>query len=88
MKNLSREQIRIDCDVIQADGGTRTAAITGGYIALYLALNNLVYKKVLPCIPLYGEVVALFPAGFIKDKLFWTLTIQKTHQPKQIVISC
>ena len=58
-KSLGERQIRIDCDVIQADGGTRTAAITGGYIALYLALNNLVYKKVLPCIPLYGEVAAI-----------------------------
>ncbi len=58
-KSLGERQIRIDCDVIQADGGTRTAAITGGYIALYLALSNLVSKKVLPCIPLYGEVAAI-----------------------------
>ena len=59
LENLGEKQIKVDCDVIQADGGTRTAAITGGYIALYLALNNLVYKKVLPCIPLYGEVAAI-----------------------------
>ena len=38
-KALGERQVRIDCDVIQADGGTRTAAITGGYIALYLALT-------------------------------------------------
>ena len=47
-KALGERQVRIDCDVIQADGGTRTAAITGGYIALYLALKNLVSKQVLP----------------------------------------
>ena len=58
-KSLGERQIRIDCDVIQADGGTRTAAITGGYIALYLALKNLVSKKILACIPLYGEVAAI-----------------------------
>ena len=58
-KSLGERQIRIDCDVIQADGGTRTAAITGGYIALHLALRNLVSKKVLPSIPLHGEVAAI-----------------------------
>ena len=38
--SLSQYQIKIDCDVIQADGGTRTAAITGGCVALFLAINN------------------------------------------------
>ena len=58
-KALGERQIRIDCDVIQADGGTRTAAVTGGYIALYLALKNLVSKQVLPRVPLSDQVAAI-----------------------------
>ncbi len=41
LSNLGERQIKIDCDVIQADGGTRTASISGGFIALYLAINKL-----------------------------------------------
>ena len=41
-KALGERQIKIDCDVLQADGGTRTAAITGSYVALHLALRDLV----------------------------------------------
>ena len=59
IKALGERQVRIDCDVIQADGGTRTAAITGGYIALYLALKNLVSKQVLPRVPLSDQVAAI-----------------------------
>ena len=58
-KALGERQVRIDCDVIQADGGTRTAAVTGGYIALYLALKNLVSKQVLPRVPLSDQVAAI-----------------------------
>src|SRR6195256_2726660 len=42
LKALGERQVRIDCDVLQADGGTRTAAITGSYVALYAALQKLV----------------------------------------------
>ena len=41
LSNLGERQIKIDCDVIQADGGTRTASISGGFISLYLAINKL-----------------------------------------------
>jgi len=41
LENLGERQIKIDCDVIQADGGTRTASISGGFVALYLAIKNL-----------------------------------------------
>ena len=58
-KALGERQVRIDCDVLQADGGTRTAAITGGYIALYLALKNLVSKQVLHRVPLSDQVAAI-----------------------------
>ncbi|SEA66021.1 RNAse PH [Desulfuromusa kysingii] len=51
--------VQIDCDVLQADGGTRTASITGAYIALYDALNHLVTKGVLNELPLKDSVSAI-----------------------------
>ncbi|GAB5387993.1 MAG: ribonuclease PH [Alphaproteobacteria bacterium] len=59
--------VRIDCDVIQADGGTRTAAITGGYVALALAFNYLQEIKALPASPLIGSVAAV-SSGLYKGK--------------------
>ncbi len=56
---LGERQIRIDCDVIQADGGTRTAAITGSYVALYQALAKLVAAGLLPAVPLTDSVAAI-----------------------------
>ena len=56
---LGERQIRLDCDVIQADGGTRTAAITGGYVALYQALAGLVAVAALPAVPLADSVAAI-----------------------------
>jgi ribonuclease PH len=52
-------QIKVDCDVIQADGGTRTAAITGSYVALYMAFQKLVSLGSLSDIPLIGQVAAI-----------------------------
>jgi ribonuclease PH len=56
---MNEMQIKIDCDVIQADGGTRTAAITGSYVALHQALSQLVKLGALPKVPLTGEVAAI-----------------------------
>lgn len=56
MKDIS---ICIDCDVLQADGGTRTASITGGYVALALALQKLMDEKKLLVNPLKGMVAAI-----------------------------
>ena len=56
---MGERQIRIDCDVIQADGGTRTAAITGSWVALHLAFAGLVAKKDLDSIPLSDSVAAI-----------------------------
>ena len=56
---LGERQIRIDCDVLQADGGTRTAAITGSYVALHHALAGLVEQGVLPALPLTDQVAAV-----------------------------
>ena len=59
LNELSDIQIKIDCDVIQADGGTRTASITGGFVALYLACQHLVKIGVLRQIPLQSHIAAI-----------------------------
>ena len=56
---MGEMQVKIDCDVLQADGGTRTAAITGSYVALYLAFAHLVKVKKLKKIPLRDSVAAI-----------------------------
>ena len=59
LKALGERQVIIDCDVIQADGGTRTAAITGGFVALALALQTLVENQILSSVPLKNYLAAL-----------------------------
>jgi ribonuclease PH len=59
LSGLGERQIRIDCDVIQADGGTRTAAITGSYVALYQALAKLAASGLLQKVPLTDSVAAI-----------------------------
>jgi ribonuclease PH len=56
---LGERQIRIDCDVLQADGGTRTAGITGSYVALHRALSGLVTADLIPALPLTDSVAAV-----------------------------
>jgi ribonuclease PH len=56
---MGERQIKIDCDVIQADGGTRTAAITGSYVALYLAFDSLVKLGALEAVPLKSSIAAI-----------------------------
>src|SRR5215468_535881 len=58
LATLGERQIKIDCDVIQADGGTRTAAITGSYVALHLALRRMVDGGLLATLPLRDSVAA------------------------------
>jgi len=56
---LGNVQIVVDCDVLQADGGTRTAAITGGYVALADAINAIVGRGLVKKNPLHGQVAAV-----------------------------
>jgi ribonuclease PH len=58
-KAMGEIQVKIDCDVIQADGGTRTAAITGSYVALHQAFSSLVKLGGLAKVPLTDEVAAI-----------------------------
>ncbi|SJM95598.1 Ribonuclease PH [Crenothrix polyspora] len=59
LKALGEHTITIDCDVLQADGGTRTAAITGGFVALSLAVNTMLKKKLIKTNPLHGQVASV-----------------------------
>lgn len=59
VKKLGERQITIDCDVLQADGGTRCASITGGYVALALAVKKILTQGLVKSNPLTGEVCAL-----------------------------
>jgi ribonuclease PH len=59
MKALGERTITIDCDVLQADGGTRTASISGGYVALVDAMATLVKRRDLSASPLHGQVAAV-----------------------------
>ena len=59
LKALGERQVKIDCDVIQADGGTRTASITGAYVALHQALQKLVDKKTIKALPITDQVAAI-----------------------------
>ena len=56
---LGEHTITVDCDVIQADGGTRTASITGGYVALCDAVESLIKKRAIKKNPIYGSVAAI-----------------------------
>jgi ribonuclease PH len=66
LKKLGERQVRIDCDVLQADGGTRTAAITGSYVALHLAFQRVVAAGLVAELPL-GDAVAAVSCGIHGD---------------------
>lgn len=59
LEALGEQMITVDCDVIQADGGTRTASITGSYVALVDAVNHLIEKKLVSKNPIYGQVASV-----------------------------
>lgn len=59
LEKMPEISVTIDCDVLQADGGTRTASITGGFVALYLALQKMVAEEKLPENPVREFVAAI-----------------------------
>ena len=67
MKKLGERTITVDCDVLQGDGGTRTASVTGGFVALSYALHKLVADGVLPEMPL-TTCVAAVSAGIVGEE--------------------
>jgi ribonuclease PH len=68
LKALGQRTLTLDCDVIQADGGTRTASITGAYVALVLALRTLKGKKTLSNLPPLTHVAAI-SVGVVKGEV-------------------
>jgi ribonuclease PH len=79
MTALGERSILIDCDVLQADGGTRTASITGGFVALALALERLRHDGALPRLPLTGSVAAV-SAGIIDGRALLDLPYEEDHR--------
>ena len=76
LNKLGERTLWIDCDVIQADGGTRTASITGAYVALGLALLKLVEAGTLPALPLRDSVAAI-SAGIVDGEILLDLCYEE-----------
>lgn len=69
-------QITVDCDVLQADGGTRTAAITGGYVALAMAIDYLMQKNQISENPILNKISAI-SVGILEDQALLDLCYQE-----------
>ncbi len=76
LKALGDRTVWLDCDVIQADGGTRTASVTGAFVALALALERMVSAGMLRSVPLIDSVAAT-SVGIVGDELFLDLTYEE-----------
>jgi ribonuclease PH len=76
LAKLGERTIWIDCDVIQADGGTRTASITGAFVALGLALEKLVDAGTLPAVPL-KDFVAAISVGIVDGQILLDLCYEE-----------
>jgi ribonuclease PH len=76
MEALGERSILIDCDVLQADGGTRTAAITGGWVALVLALERLRAAQIVRQLPILGSVAAV-SAGVVGGRVVLDLPYEE-----------
>jgi len=72
LKGLGERTVWIDCDVIQADGGTRTASVTGAFVALALGLERIVAAGILRSVPLIDSVAAT-SVGIVDDELLLDL---------------
>jgi len=76
MKALGERTVWVDCDVIQADGGTRTASVTGGFVALALALERIVAAGMIRAVPLTDSVAAT-SVGIVEDALLLDLNYEE-----------
>ena len=76
LSKLGERTIIIDCDVIQADGGTRTASITGAYLAMELAIEKLIDERKLNEIPIISKVAAI-SVGKIKNDILLDLEYEE-----------
>ena len=76
---LGERSVYVDCDVLQADGGTRCAAITGGYVALHLALQGLVKAGDMDDVPLDGSIAAV-STGMVEGRALCDLDYSEDSQ--------
>ena len=76
LEALGERKLTVDCDVLQADGGTRTAAITGAYVAVYQALATLVKQRDLPDMPVKCAVAAT-SVGIVNDEVLLDLNYEE-----------
>ena len=79
MAALGERTFIVDCDVLQADGGTRTAAVTGGYVALYQAFHNLRKKGILPFMPLRGMIAGI-SVGIVGGEMLLDLCYEEDYR--------
>lgn len=79
LKMMGERQVKIDCDVLQADGGTRVASITGAYVALYQTLEKLYKARLLSHMPL-KECVAAISCGIYEGKALLDLNYIEDSQ--------
>ena len=86
MKKLGERTITVDCDVLQGDGGTRTASVTGGFVALSYALHKLVADGVLPEMPL-TTCVAAVSAGIVGEEPLLDLCYEEDSSA-QVDLNC
>lgn len=76
LREMGEAMVRVDCDVIEADGGTRTAAITGAWIALHQALDDAVAREMLTKNPIIDEVAAI-SVGMVRGEMMLDLDYER-----------
>ena len=86
MKKLGERTITIDCDVLQGDGGTRTASVTGGFVALALAVQKLMADGLLAENPIVTQVAAI-SAGIVEDTPLLDLCYEEDSSA-QVDLNC
>lgn len=79
LRVLGERTFVVDCDVLQADGGTRTAAVTGGYVALYHAFHNLRKQGILPIMPL-NRMIAATSVGIVGGNMLLDLCYDEDYR--------
>ena len=79
LSNLGERQIKIDCDVIQADGGTRTASISGGFVSLYLAIEKLKKNYNLQK-PIIKNFIGAVSTGIVENKAILDLDYKEDSE--------
>ena len=90
LSNLGERQIKVDCDVLQADGGTRTASINGGFVALYIAIDKIKKNYNLQK-PIVKNFIGAISAGIVENKSLLDLNYEedsKAEVDANFVISC